>query len=380
MLPPGGRVLGDEVFGQVEVERAGGEGGPVDGVLRRHDSARVSRKGAGSSTDGRGRFRFGRMRFAAGAGPCYDGVMKAREGALARAQYLVIRSIFAVIEVFPLSWNLRTARVLARVWRFLMPRHYERARDHLQAAYGGEWSQLEIERVAHEVLVDTTRFAIETISLPRLLSGRTIRRYVDLRGVSEVLQLLLAGRGVIFVTGHYGSFEVPGHVLASLGFPFNAVMRPLDNVYLNDFLVRTRRRHGMTLLNKKGAAEQAEALLGRGEPVAFIADQDAGRKGVFVDFFGRPASTYKSIGLLAMQTNSPIAVGYARRAGRGAKYEVGVNRVIHPEDWQGERDPLRWITQEYTSAIEAFVREAPEQYLWIHRRWKSKPGQKRARK
>ena len=111
----------------------------------------------------------------------------------------------------------------------------------------------------------------------------------------------------------------------------------------------------------------------RGGAVGFIADQNAGHKGMFVDFFGQPASTYKSIGLLAMATESPIVVGYARRISRGLRYELGVERIIYPREWQDQQDPLRWITQEYTAAIERFVRRDPGQYLWIHRRWKSKP-------
>jgi len=111
----------------------------------------------------------------------------------------------------------------------------------------------------------------------------------------------------------------------------------------------------------------------------FIGDQDAGRKGVFVDFFGQTASTYKSIGLLAMASGCPIVVGYARRCGNVARYEVGVQRIIHPHEWESRSAPLHWITQTYTTAIEETVRDAPEQYLWIHRRWKSQPRHARKR-
>jgi KDO2-lipid IV(A) lauroyltransferase len=154
-------------------------------------------------------------------------------------------------------------------------------------------------------------------------------------------------------------------------------MRPLDNVYLNEFVVKTRRTHGLTLLDKKGAMTAAEGVIRQGSLLAFIGDQDAGRKGLFVDFFGRPASTYKSIGLLAMATGAPIIVGYARRRGNSPRYDIGVQRIIRPEEWERQDDPLRWITETYTSAIESIAREDPEQYLWIHRRWKSKPGSRR---
>jgi KDO2-lipid IV(A) lauroyltransferase len=107
--------------------------------------------------------------------------------------------------------------------------------------------------------------------------------------------------------------------------------------------------------------------------LGFIADQNAGSKGMFVDFFGVKASTYKSIGLLAMTREVPIVVGYARRLGRRFEFEVGVERVIQPHEWADRPDPLRWVTQAFTDAMEASIRRAPEQYLWIHRRWKSRP-------
>jgi KDO2-lipid IV(A) lauroyltransferase len=94
---------------------------------------------------------------------------------------------------------------------------------------------------------------------------------------------------------------------------------------------------------------------------------------VFVDFFGRKASTYKSIGLLAMEYQVPVVIGYARRIGRNFRFHVGAQDIIYPADWKDQDDPLRYITQRYSKGIEDFVRADPAQYLWIHRRWKSRP-------
>jgi KDO2-lipid IV(A) lauroyltransferase len=107
--------------------------------------------------------------------------------------------------------------------------------------------------------------------------------------------------------------------------------------------------------------------------VGFVADQNAGSKGVFVDFFGRKASTYKSIGLLAMEYNVPVVVGYARRLNDQFHFVVGTQDIIHPQDWRDEADPLKYITQRYTKAIEDFVKKDPGQYWWVHRRWKTRP-------
>lgn len=286
---------------------------------------------------------------------------------------IAVRAVFAVMQIFPLDWNLQTARILARGWAIIMPRHRQRALANLSAAYGNQLSAREISRLADRCLESVTMFAVEVICLPRLISPLTWSRYIELVNFNDALKLFLGGRGVILVTGHYGAFELIGHLLAALDFRTVAVMRPLDNPYLNRFIVESRRTHGLELLDKRGAASQAEELLREGALVGFIGDQDAGRKGIFVDFFGRPASTYKSIGLLAMATECPIVVGYARRRGDRARYDIGVQRVIYPREWKGEADPLTWITQTYTSAIEEFVRDDPAQYLWVHRRWKSKP-------
>lgn len=296
---------------------------------------------------------------------------KAEGGIAGWLFYAAIRSIFAVMQMFPIEWNLRTARILARLWPRLTPRHRNRAIEHLTIALGDRHTPEELERIADRSLASVAMFAVESICLPRLITSYSWNRYIDLGNFDEALATILEGRGAILVTGHYGAFELMGHLLAALGLDVVAVMRPLDNVYLNRFLVRSRRQQGLDLLDKKGATAKAEEIIREGRLLGFVGDQDAGRKGIFVDFFRRPASTYKSIGLLAMATQCPIIVGYARRQGNRARYTVGVQRIIRPGEWEQQGDPLRWITQEYTSAIEAFVREEPEQYLWIHRRWKS---------
>ena len=294
-------------------------------------------------------------------------------GPLAWMAYVGIRVIFALMQVFPMGWNLRTARWLAWFWMLILPRHRERAVAHLRNAFGPELSERRTQEVARRCLESAAMFAVEAVCLPRLIGLSTWNRYIQLERFEEVLDLIVSGKGLILVTAHYGSFEVVGHFLACLGFDVAAVMRPIDNFYLNRFLVETRRKHGLALLDKRGAMQDAEALVSGGTLMAFIGDQDAGRKGLFVSFFGQPASTYKSIGLLAMSTKVPIVVGYARREGNLARYVVGAERIIHPHEWEKQDDPLVWITQTFSAALESMIRAAPEQYWWMHRRWKHQP-------
>src|SRR5688572_26893587 len=154
------------------------------------------------------------------------------------------------------------------------------------------------------------------------------------------------------LTGHYGNWEVLGYALATLGFETTSVARPLDNQYVNHWLLGVRERMGQRIIAKTGATEEVTEVLANNGVVAFIADQNAGPKGIFVDFFGRKASTYKSIGLLAMRYEVPVVIGYARRVQDRFRFQMGMQDIIHPEDWKNEPEPLRYITQRYSKAIE----------------------------
>jgi KDO2-lipid IV(A) lauroyltransferase len=217
--------------------------------------------------------------------------------------------------------------------------------------------------------------AVEVLFTTRLIRIDTFARYVELGGgFKETLRLLLQReQGLIMLTGHYGNWEILGYVLATLGFPTVSIARPLDNPYVSDFVFGVREKTGQRIIAKKGATEEVTDVLDHHGVVGFIADQNAGSKGVFVDFFGRKASTYKSIALLAMQYEVPVVIGYARRIKDRFRFECSSQDIIYPADWKDQADPLRYITQRYTKAIEDFVRADPGQYLWVHRRWKSRP-------
>ncbi len=306
--------------------------------------------------------------------------MKKGTGFIPWLGYAVMRAAIFVLHCFPVNLNLVTARLVGRIWWMFDATHRERVREHVRLALAKELDEREIERISRRSMQHLVMLVIEMIFTPRLITDATWRRYVRIGDMRETLRVLLEGKGVILLTGHYGSWELTGHLLALFGFDVKAIMRPLDNVYINRYLVRTRKAAGLELIDKKGAMDSSEELLQNGSAIGFIADQDAGRKGVFVDFFGVAASTYKSIALLAMQSEVPIIVGYARRLGDRFEYELGVERIIHPAEWQAVDDPMRWITQEYTAALEASIRRDLTQYLWIHRRWKSRPKVRRRAK
>lgn len=288
--------------------------------------------------------------------------------------YAALRAWATIIQCFPIGWNLHTARLVGRIWWHVHRKRREIALANLRPALGDRYSEAELRCIARRSFEHLAQlYLVELVMTPRLVNEWSWARYVKLRALGPALRELLRGRGAIMLTGHFGSYELLGYTICRLGLPITAIMRPLDNPLINDYLVRARQAGGLTLLYKKGATAKAPEVLDAGGALCFIADQDAGRKGLFVDFFGRKASTYKSIGLLAMQKRVPIVVGYAARVRPGFHYELVVERIIQPEEWDGQADPLVWITQTFTHELERAIRRHPEQYLWAHGRWKHRP-------
>ncbi len=290
------------------------------------------------------------------------------------AEYLALRLWVVIVGCFPIDVNLRTARLLGRIWWAVMKRHRDRAMENLRPALGGQYDERQLRRIARRSFEHFAQlYLVELVMTPRVISEWSWPRHVELDHLGPALRELLGERGVILLTGHFGNYELLGYTICRLGIPLTAVMRPMDNPLINRYLVASREAGGLALLYKKGVTAVAGDIIDGGGALCFIADQDAGRKGLFVDFFGRKASTYKSIGLLAMQKRVPIVVGYAARIRRGFNYRLAVERIIRPEEWDGQEDPLRWVTQTFSHALEAAIRRWPEQYLWVHRRWKHRP-------
>ena len=287
--------------------------------------------------------------------------------------YVALRLVSMVLHSFPVAANLRTAKLIGSMMYHIDRRHRERALGNLRRSFPG-MSERRRERLALRSHQDLVMLAVEVLFTTRLIRLDTWAKYIDLHNFREVVSLMLRKeQGLIMLTGHYGNWEILGYLLATLGFNTTSVARPLDNPYVNDWVLGVRERQGQRIIDKSGATSEVIDVLGRKGVVGFIADQNAGSKGIFVDFFGRKASTYKSIGLIAMQFEVPVVVGYARRDGTKFHFTVGVQDIIYPKDWQDQPDPLRYITQRYTTALEEVVRAEPGQYLWVHRRWKTRP-------
>ncbi len=182
----------------------------------------------------------------------------------------------------------------------------------------------------------------------------------------------------IFVTGHVGLWEMCGLGYTAWGWSVASIARPLDNPRINALVDSVRERFGQRILAKRGALVAALHALKEGTPVAMLLDQNAGKHGVFVPLFGRAASTLPTAAEIALRIGAPIVCVTSWRDEAAGVHRLRLGSVIRTERWRGPRDErylieVSRITAEYTRNIEDAVREHPEQWLWLHRRWKTRP-------
>jgi KDO2-lipid IV(A) lauroyltransferase len=294
--------------------------------------------------------------------------------------YLAVRIVVCIIQSLAYETTCQLAEGLAWLLHRIDHRHRRVAHDNLSRAFPEQMTEAQQTRLVSSVYAHFCRLLMQMIHLPRKVHHNTWARYIHVHDASRAMSCLMTKRPLLVVTAHYGNWELGGYFLGLLGFRLYAIARPLDNRYLDKFLLSFRRKTGQRILNKNGDFEQMQAILAGGGKIATLGDQDAGQRGLFVDFFGRPASTHKAIALLALQYRVPLVVLGMRRIGEPLRHEAVIEDLILPEEYDDNPNAVKEMTQRFTLAIERMVRVAPEQYFWLHRRWKHEPPRKKARK
>jgi KDO2-lipid IV(A) lauroyltransferase len=308
------------------------------------------------------------------------GMSKQRSVVADYGVYLLIRILVCIIQALSPGTARSVVAGLAWLAYRLDKRHRLVAADNLRQAFPGRYDEAELDQLVRAVYQHFCNLLAEIILLPRKLHTNTWKRYVSLKDARRLIECLASGRPVFLVTGHFGNWEMAGYALGLLGYQGHAIARPLDNPFLDDYLRRFREGTGQKVLAKHGDFEQIQAILDAGGTIATLADQDAGQRGLFVDFFGRPASTHKAVALLALEHRVPLVVVGARKVGEPMRYELVVEDVIFPEDYANRATAVRAMTQQFTTALERIIRMAPEQYFWLHRRWRHQPKGRKSKR
>ncbi|MBC7788960.1 MAG: lysophospholipid acyltransferase family protein [Anaerolineae bacterium] len=238
-----------------------------------------------------------------------------------------------------------------------------------------EYDEREVSRVARGAYEHLGRVVAEATLLPALGKDGVLELFEGVDGWENIDAAMLAGRGLILVTGHLGNWEAAGAYLAARGIPIDVVARRMSNPLFDRYLNETRESMGMTVIYDREAVRRTAHALREGHAVAFLADQGVKHlASTYVPFFGRPAKTPRGPAVFALRWNIPIVFGTALRQASG-KYRLSLEAV--PVERTGDRDAdVDSLVARFTEILERYVRLAPEQYFWHHRRWRrqQKPG------
>lgn len=292
-------------------------------------------------------------------------------------ELLVVRTFICVLQASSLEACARFAHFMSWLLTDVVPLRAAIVDENLRRAFP-DWTAERRRTCRREMWRHLLLFIAESAHAPRRINISTYGNFIDFVDRAAFCRYMFDDRGLVFVTAHFGVFEILGFNSGMTGFPTYSVARTLDNPYLDAFISRFRGATGQHLIDKEGASERLLQVLHTGGIVGILADQYAGSRGCWVDFFGQPASTHKAIALLSLTNDVPLVVCSCRRTDGPLQFRQEIHGVFDPRTASPDERDVKSVTQWFTRCFEEFIRTAPEQYWWLHRRWKdNRPAKRR---
>ena len=290
--------------------------------------------------------------------------------------YLLVRVLCCFVQSLSLETNKALARGLAFIFTWILPVRRRLLHANLQTAFP-ELNKQEHQHIIRAMWEHLFLMGVEMALARRQISDFNWTDHIRLVKAEPLLSLLHQNRPVILVTGHFGNFEIGGFSLGVLTYPSHSVARTLDNPYLNRFVKDFRESTGQFLIPKKGGAIEITRVLEQNGLLALLVDQWAGHKeGYIVNFFDKPTTAFKAIAILSLKYNVPVVICYSlRKEGKSAQFhalhfEMHIKDIFDPLDPPPDMQNAKDVTQWFTHALESGIRRCPEQYWWLHQRWK----------
>jgi len=287
-------------------------------------------------------------------------------------EYAAVWVILKVLGAMPRSMGRGLAAGVARTMYALLPKLRKTAEFNLRLAFP-EWGNGQRDAVIRGMVQNLGWMAAEFARLPRY-TKENIEEVVILDGHENFLEGQRRGKGVLYLTGHIGAWELSSFAHALYGFPLHYMARPLDNPRVDGLVNRYRCLSGNRPVFKNESARSLLKILRDAGTVGILADQNTmPEEGVFVDFFGTPACTTTGLARVALHTDAAVVPGYAYWDAGVGKYRLRFEPVVElSRSGDTERDVLV-NTQKFAKVIEEIVRKYPKQWVWVHARWKTRP-------
>jgi len=288
-----------------------------------------------------------------------------------RLAFFFISAFFHVLGLIPRSGSRKLGQAFGLLAFGLDRKHRGITLENLRRAYGAEKTSFEIKRLAKEVFRNLGQIVFE-IGWSLRLDPCLRRRFFRIEGRPHLEEARARGRGVLILTAHFGNWELLTVAADMIGHSLHIVYRPLDFRPLDRFFVRLRTRYGAGLISKKRSMRRILQALQRRQLIGLLMDQDVFRReGVFADFFGRRACTNKGMALVALKTGAPVVPIFLIREPDG--FVVKILPPVPLLRTGDKRKDVESNTGQYNRVIESMVRRYPDQWFWVHQRWKEKP-------
>ena len=288
-----------------------------------------------------------------------------------RIELAGVRLLVALPRILPLKASVKLGGALGIVAFDVVRIRRRVVLENLDRAFGDSRGANEKVRIGRASYVNFAKSIIEFASLGRL-KKEDYPKIVRFEGIEHLQGPIARGHGVVAVTGHFGSWELLGASVAACGLPIDFLVGEQANSLVNDLMNDLRRSAGIGIIERGVAARGVFDALKKGRIVALLADQDARKAGVFVDFLGSPASTFQGPAQFAWRTDSPLVCCFIVRRADGTHDAIAFPPIYPEQGADRDAEVLR-LTREHTKILGECVRRYPEQYFWAHRRWKTSP-------
>ncbi len=298
--------------------------------------------------------------------------IKRRGAARTYLEYFFAWAIFQALGLLPRRAAIAVGKGIASLIRRLIPRLRRHAQANLQLALP-ELDAATRERIEKNTFQNLGRALAETANFPKL-NRENIKKIVEYEGLENYHSAVAQGRGVILLTGHLGAWELSVFAHSIYGYPMSFLARRIDNPLVERLAELNRSRFGNRSIDKKGSLREVLKTLKSGGVVGILADLNSAREeGVFINFFGKQACATAGVATLALRTGAVVLPGYIIWDEAKKIHRLCFEPTLETINTGNQKEDVILNTQQYATVIENVIRRFPDQWLWIHRRWRTRP-------
>ncbi|MBD3181914.1 lipid A biosynthesis lauroyl acyltransferase [Candidatus Poribacteria bacterium] len=284
---------------------------------------------------------------------------------------MIVITTRQMVLFLPRKAALKLGILLINAMYPLIKGEKEKALNSLNTAFGKEKSSEELTEICRYFFQNLVKGLMEVLQFSRLNSGN-LSKIVTFEGKYYIDEALKPGNGVIILTAHFGNWELLGASLALSGYKINFIVRPVRNHRLDELVTQNRESKGIKCISRGASIKSALKCLKRNELLGILADIDTKVDGVFVDFFGNPAFTPRGPASIALRTGAAVVPAFIVRQNDDT-HRIIIQPALKLIKTGNQEKDIEANTEYFNKVIESFIRKYPEQWIWMHQRWKTKP-------